>query len=102
KNTLSLLYYNDSVRLIKLKDDTTTTLASIAVAAKQSINFRMQALSGRYYTFSIATDGGAFTTINSKPVDGLFLPPWDRGIRAGLVAKGSGKAKFDSFQMISE
>lgn len=102
KNTLSLLYYNDSVRLIKLKDDTTTTLASIAVAAKQSINFRMQALSGRYYTFSIATDGGAFTTINSKPVDGLFLPPWDRGIRAGLVAKGSGKAKFDFFQMISE
>jgi xylan 1,4-beta-xylosidase len=102
KNTLSLLYHRDSVRLIKLKDDTTTTLASVAVAAKQSVSFKMQATGGRYYTFSVAADGGPFTTVNPKPIDGLFLPPWDRAVRAGLISKGKGKAKFDSFQLVSD
>ncbi|MDQ6815000.1 MAG: glycoside hydrolase, partial [Bacteroidota bacterium] len=102
KNTLSLLYFADSAKVVRLKDDSTTTLASIPFAAKQSISFKMQATGGRYYTFSIAADGGAFTKINSKPVDGLYLPPWDRGIRAGLVSKGTGKARFDSFQMVSD
>ncbi|MCW3107115.1 MAG: Beta-xylosidase [Segetibacter sp.] len=103
KNVLSLLYSGDSVRLIKLKDDTAATLASMPVVAKENIRFQMQATGGRYYTFSVAPDGGAFTTINAKPIDGLFLPPWDRGIRAGLISKGNGKkAVFDSFQMVSD
>jgi beta-xylosidase len=102
KNTLSLLYYGDSIRLIQLKNNNLTTLASAPLAVKQFVNFKMQATGGRYYTFSFAADGGAYTNINSTPVDGLFLPPWDRGVRVGLVSKGTGTATFDSFQMISE
>lgn len=102
KNTISLLYFKDTVRLVRLKDNTATTVASLPLQAKQTVNFKMQASGGRFYTFSVAADGGAFTTINAKPIDGLFLPPWDRAIRAGLVSKGSGKAKFDQFQMVSD
>lgn len=102
KNTLSLLYYNDSARLIKLKDGSITALASMPVSVKKSVNFKMQATGGRYYTFSIAADGRPFKTINSTAVDGFFLPPWDRAIRVGLVSKGSGNAQFDSFQMVSD
>jgi xylan 1,4-beta-xylosidase len=102
KNTLSLLYTDDSVRVVKLKDDSLFTLASLPLPAKKVVNFKMQATGGRYYTFSAAADGGPFTTINSKPIDGIFLPPWDRGIRAGLVAKGNGKAIFEDFKMTSD
>ncbi|MCW3081010.1 family 43 glycosylhydrolase [Segetibacter sp.] len=102
KNTLSLLYSGDSVRLIKLKDDTATVLASLPLTAKQAVNFKMQATGGRYYTFSVAADNGSFTPVNTKPIDGLFLPPWDRAVRAGVVSKGNGKAKFASFQMAGD
>jgi len=103
KNVLSVLYSDDSVRLIKLKEDTVTTLAVRPLSAQKNVNFKMQVTGGRYYTFSYAADGGAYTVINEKPVDAIFLPPWDRAVRAGLFSRGrSGKAVFDSFEMVSD
>jgi hypothetical protein len=39
--------------------------------------------------------------MNTTPVDGSFLPPWDRAVRAGLIAKGTAgqKAVFERFEM---
>jgi len=103
KNVLSVLYSGDSVRLIKLKEDSVTTLAVRPLAVQDKVNFKVQVTGGRYFTFSYAADGGNYTVINDKPVDAIFLPPWDRAIRIGLFSKGSrGKAVFDSFQMISD
>ncbi len=104
QNTLSLLYNKDLIQLVKLKDDTLYRLASVPVKVKDSINIKMQAKGGRYFTFSFSTDGGSFNVINEKPIDGLFLPPWDRGVRVGLISKGRKKQKaiFESFQMVSE
>jgi beta-xylosidase len=103
KNVLTLFYSNDSVRLVKLKEDTVTTVAVRPLTAAKTINFKMQVKGGRYFTFSYAADGGNFTVINDKPVDAIFLPPWDRAIRVGLFSKGDGgKAIFDSFEMVSD
>lgn len=103
KNVLTLLFSNDSVKLIKLKEDTLTTLATHALQANKNVNLKMQVTGGRYFTFLYAADGGPFTIINDKPIDAIFLPPWDRAIRAGLFSKGDGgKAVFDSFEMISD
>jgi len=104
KNTLSVLYENDSVKLVQLKEDTAKVLAVRPLKAKKEINLKMQATGGRYFTFSYAADGADYTIINDKPVDAIFLPPWDRAVRAGLVSKGSsdGKAVFESFEMVSD
>jgi beta-xylosidase len=103
KNVLTLFYSNDSVRLVKLKEDTVTTVAVRPLTAQKNVNFKMQVKDGRYFTFSYAADGGNFTVINDKPVDAIFLPPWDRAIRVGLFSKADGgKAVFDSFEMVSD
>lgn len=103
KNILSAVYANDSVKLVKLKDDSLATLAAIPVTVKDSINFKMNATGGRYYTFSYSVDGGDYKVLNNQPLDAIFLPPWDRAVRVGVIARGKNKnAFFDSFEMISE
>ncbi len=32
---------------------------------------------------------------------GNFLPPWDRAVRVGLIAKGMGDGVFDGFKLRS-
>jgi beta-xylosidase len=41
--------------------------------------------------------------LHSFPIDGTFLPPWDRALRAGLIVKGSPgeTAIFECFEMKS-
>lgn len=104
KSTLSLLYTGDSVRLIKLKEDTATTVAAKAISVNERVNLKMTVTAGRYFTFSYAPDGGEYTVINEKPVDAIFLPPWDRAVRAGLISKGSRSQKvvFENFELVSE
>lgn len=103
-NTLSLLYSNDSVRLVRLKDDTGRVIASQTIAVKKRLEMKMQVTGGRYFTFLYSADGADFIPINDKPVDAIFLPPWDRAVRVGLISKGNTeqKAVFESFDMKSE
>jgi hypothetical protein len=37
-------------------------------------------------------------------IDGSFLPPWDRAVRAGIVAKGADGTTgvFDNFEMVNQ
>jgi beta-xylosidase len=104
RNTLSVLYSGDSVKLVRLKEDTATIVASAIVDVKKSINLRMQAKDGRYFTFLYSIDGSDYTALNNNPIDAIFLPPWDRAVRAGLIAKGDSakKAVFESFEMVSD
>jgi beta-xylosidase len=103
KNTLSILYSNDSLKLVKLKEDTATIISLALVNAKKKINLRMQAKGGRYFTFEYSVDGAPYKALNEKPVDAIFLPPWDRAVRVGLIAKGEPDKKvvFESFEMTS-
>jgi xylan 1,4-beta-xylosidase len=42
--------------------------------------------------------------LNKEPLNGTFLPPWDRAVRVGLVAKGVSEqvGVFDSFRLENE
>lgn len=46
-----------------------------------------------------STYGNRYQQLSSKAIDGSYLPPWDRPLRVGLVAKGdvNEKATFDRF-----
>lgn len=56
-------------------------------------------IDGNRLIFSYSTDGSSFTVLNIQPVDGTYLPPWDRAIRAGLISRGqiSQKSVFENF-----
>lgn len=103
KNVLSVLFANDTIRLIALKNGIDSTIALNAIKAKKKISLKMQVTEGRYFTYSYSTNGNDYIVLNEKPIDGTFLPPWDRAVRAGVISKGNPgqKAVFDSFEMIN-
>lgn len=103
KNVLSILFTKNKIKLVTLKNGIDSTIAQNSVRAKTKIYLKMQVTEGRYFTYSYSTNGKDYTVLNKKPVDGIYLPPWDRGIRTGLISKGNPnqKAVFESFGMIS-
>jgi beta-xylosidase len=103
KNVLSILFAKNKIKVVALKNGVDSTIAQNSVSAKTKIYLKMQVSEGRYFTYSYSTNGKNYTVLNKKPADGIYLPPWDRGIRAGLISKGNPnqKAVFESFRMIS-
>lgn len=59
---------------------------------------------GKDITFQYSTNGKDFITLNETPIDGNYLPPWDRALRAGLVATGKigDNAVFNDFILINK
>ena len=83
--------------LQKVEADQETIVEERRLPRHDSIHLRLNVHNGKDVTFSYSTDGKKFTVLNDVPVDGFFLPPWDRGVRIALVAKGKStqKAVFD-------
>jgi xylan 1,4-beta-xylosidase len=63
-------------------------------AATAAIQLRLQVRQGNSYRFAYSPDGRTWT--NPLPADGAisgaYLPPWDRGVRVGLLAQGPSTA----------
>ena len=59
---------------------------------------------GKDIVFSFSADGKKYIPLNDNPIDGFFLPPWDRAVRAALVSKGpsGSKAVFEEFALKNE
>jgi hypothetical protein len=70
---------------------------------KDSSDALLKAVFSSYSNFVLpySLDGKNFQQLNVTPVDGSFLPPWDRSLRVGLIAKGDTgqKVSFDNFQL---
>ncbi len=101
KNMVVLYLDDDKLRVVEWRDGKEKEIASRDVNAGRKILLRMEVRNGKDISFSSSTDGTNFALVNPHPVDGAFLPPWDRALRAGLVARGSGTASFDSFDIES-
>jgi hypothetical protein len=58
---------------------------------------------GKDITFQYSLNGRDFIPLNEMTVYGTYLPPWDRAVRAGVIAKGTDNAKgvFRDFTMIN-
>ena len=100
KNTVSALLKDGVLKIIQLKDGKETEVGQGNVNAKKEAYVQMQVSNGKDIVFLYSTDGKRFQPIG-KPVDGSYLPPWDRALRVGLIAKGNAnqKATFDNFTM---
>ncbi|MEJ7828777.1 MAG: family 43 glycosylhydrolase [Segetibacter sp.] len=101
ENTLSVVLSEDRISVIQLKRNKDTTLLEKSIDRSKRVYLRMTVEGGKDYTFLYSTDGKNFQALNDKPVSGMYLPPWDRAVRAGLISKGNNNqyATFDWFRL---
>lgn len=104
KNTVSASYHNGVVRVVQVKDGKETELGRKTVAKTKKPLLRMQVRNGKEIRFFYSTAGKNFSPLLMNAVDGGFLPPWDRALRAGIVTKGPNGTRgvFDSFEMVNQ
>lgn len=103
-NALALTVEAGKISLVQTKAGRRETLADMPLTGVgSSVQLRYQALAGSLYRFAWSADGEKWTALpaDGKPVSGDFLPPWDRGVRAGVVARGpsSSAAVFERFNV---
>ncbi len=104
KNTVTAFYRNGVVRLVQLKDGTETELVKKTVPKRNGIFLRMQVRRAKDLRFFYSSNGQSFVPLSPNVVDGGYLPPWDRALRAGIVAKGAEGTSgvFDRFEMVND
>ncbi|WP_207429121.1 family 43 glycosylhydrolase [Pedobacter sp. SYSU D00535] len=101
ENIVSVTARNDLLRLSVIKKGNPTMIVERNFDSRGKIYLRMEVYEGHRICFSFSTDKKVYTRIIEENIDASYLPPWDRAIRAGLIARGtdSGVAVFDNFWM---
>lgn len=89
KNMVYASVVKNRLRLVQLKKDQETVLAETTVPAAASLVLKVAVTNNTGASFLYSTDGTTFKALNAEPADIAFLPPWDRAVRIGLMAKGS-------------
>ncbi len=104
RNTLAAFYRNGVVRLVQIRDGKETEVARKSVPRAKKPFLRMQVRNGKEMRFFYSNNGKRFIALSINALDGGFLPPWDRAVRAGIVAKGEDGTEgvFDSFEMVNQ
>jgi len=105
KNLLTALYSKGRIELVQLRDGKETLVAHATNNIKHTpVSLRMTVHNGHEYYFFYSFDGSNFTSLNQAAVDGSFLPPWDRAVRAGIAGRRikNKKAEFESFEISYE
>jgi beta-xylosidase len=104
KNAITAVFKNNTLQLVQLQDGKETVLLTSKVLAKNKLYLSMDVSNNKEIRFLHSANGRDYITLNDDPVDGSYLPPWDRAVRVGLVAKGSPgqTAVFDSFELRSK
>ncbi|WP_310394271.1 family 43 glycosylhydrolase [Hymenobacter sp.] len=108
KNAVALTAGGGKLQLWERRDGKQQILAeaTLPTAADKAVQLRMQVTGGNSYRFAWSTDGTTWTNplVNNGAVSGQFLPPWDRGVRVGVLAQGpaSVTAAFERFALNSQ
>jgi beta-xylosidase len=104
RNTLAAFYRNGIVRLVQMRDGKETEVARRKVPKATKPFLRMQVRNGKEMRFFYSANGKRFTALSMNGMNGSYLPPWDRAVRAGIIAKGEDGTEgvFDSFEMVNQ
>jgi len=105
-NALLLVASGGKLQLLQLEKGQHKTLAEAALPNAPAIQLRAQAQQGSQFRFAWSTNGTTWQNMQDGAtiVSGTYLPPWDRGLRAGLVAQGPATitAVFERFSLNSQ
>lgn len=104
-NNISALYENGVIRIMQVKEGKEAELGRYTVKPRKYLVLRVLVENGKDISFFYTTTGGApFRPLNEKPIDGGYLPPWDRAVRVGLLSKGDAGTKtvFTTFHLVNK
>jgi len=105
RNALGLGVRNGSLELWQVRDGIRTTLRKQVIPDDTPlINMQLHSRSGQFYTFDWKTPDGQLQSVTDTPLDGSFLPRWDRAPRIGISVSGEtkGSSLVRSIQMSDE
>jgi xylan 1,4-beta-xylosidase len=107
KNAIGLLVGAGKLQVQEVHDGKARTLAEVALpAASPAVYLRIKAQGGSHYRFAFSPDGRTWTELlpETEAANGQFLPPWDRGVRVGIIAQGptSATAVFERFELVNK
>ncbi len=93
-NALGFGIQKGSLELWQVKDGVRTILKSQPVPDNTSpVNLQLHSRLGQFYTFSWGTKDSPLKSILDAPLDGSFLPRWDRASRVGITVSGANKGR---------
>ncbi|QMU28688.1 glycoside hydrolase family 43 protein [Adhaeribacter radiodurans] len=93
KNALGFGINQDSLELWQVKDGRREVLQKLSVPGKNSpITLTLSSRQGKSYQFSWKNKNGKSGSMGKEPLDGAFLPRWDRAPRVGISVKGENQA----------
>ncbi|HYC29536.1 MAG TPA: family 43 glycosylhydrolase, partial [Chitinophagaceae bacterium] len=97
RNIVSAVVSNGMVRLIMLKDGKETVVVEQPAPKSKRIHLQMLVEHNNKISFRYGKKNRLrklASSVNMGQVDGDYLPPWDRAVRAGLVVSGKGTGAF--------
>jgi xylan 1,4-beta-xylosidase len=104
KNFVSASVFGNKLSVKSVEAGKEKIVSEATIKPTDKIHFRLKVREGKNIVFSYSIDGEKFIALNKAPVDGFFLPPWDRAVRVALLAKGktSTGAVFENFKLKNE
>jgi xylan 1,4-beta-xylosidase len=99
KNLIAISLSGSQVFLWQLENDKMSVIKQQTIKPADKIQLRIDVSDGKNMKFSFNVDSEHWQQLNDKPVNGFYLPPWDRAVRVALISKGNPKQKatFDEF-----
>jgi xylan 1,4-beta-xylosidase len=107
QNAISLLAGAGKLQVQEVQGGKARVLAEMPLPTTgAAVHLRIQAQSGNLFRFAFSPDGRSWTELlpGTETANGQFLPPWDRGVRVGIVAQGpaSATATFERFELVNK
>jgi xylan 1,4-beta-xylosidase len=98
-NLVAVSLVENAIKIWKKQGGKESLLQEQPVNVGRTVCLQLIATEGYKLTFAYSEDGKKWKNLNSAPVDGSFLPPWDRAVRVGIFSKGvkGQKAVFENF-----
>jgi xylan 1,4-beta-xylosidase len=89
---------------VELRNGKEAEVARKKVPKTKKIFLRMEVRNGREMRFFHSNNNRRFSALTMNALDGGYLPPWDRAIRAGITAKGAEGmvGVFDNFELVNQ
>ena len=103
KNIISVVYSNNKLIIYQVKDGKETQIMERSIKAKNKLHLYVEVRNSKDISFWVINGNKKeLGPLNAKPIDGSFLPPWDRALRTGPVSKGNpGEiAVFERFHVV--
>lgn len=89
KNLIYAAAKQDSISITIIRDGARRSLGKFALpVAGKHLFLKMSVKNNTGISFHYSLNGSDFTALKVTAPDITYLPPWDRAVRAGIIAKG--------------